>query len=115
MRIPDTGRLDRRFWTPVVIGVVLTPLIWWFSVSAMAAGHGTFAPFTVAFPYAVLVGSLWEHWMIELVLVFGQFPLYGILVGGIWRGLTPRLLGAVALVLHVGAVWTSFALGLAEY
>jgi hypothetical protein len=109
------GRVWLRAW-PLVLGIVATP----FAVRAagVLALTGPTA-LRLLYPYMVLVQNEAQHFSTEQaevlsqIVLYGQFPVYGLL----WFGLslwTVRAAGPLAvLLLHIlgaaAAIWTATA------
>ena len=92
-----------------MFGVLVALVLLLFGGIFSAGGHN-FALLMVFFPWAMMLGRLspiLAWWLPFLLLVFVQFPLYGIVVGS-QRESKPLFWGAFALValIHVaGVVW----------
>ncbi len=80
----------------VLGGLVVAGLAGWASVSAAGAGHGTYQPAALLFPYAmVIAGAVGSIPSVALAIAAGQYPAFGAMIA---RARTPRsmVLGLVA-------------------
>lgn len=85
-------------------GAVVAVMAFALSMFAAGAGHGTYAPAKVLFPYSMLLTSLTGTITPGLlVLAAVQWPIYGYVVSG-----RPRSRWAVVGAIHVIAVTASF-------
>lgn len=81
-------------------------------IFAAAAGHGTFIPLDLCFPFITIVASAFialqlpvqqQQWVLLLVGLV-QFPSYGIILARYWKTPRFRLCGYVLIAVHVGAI-----------
>jgi hypothetical protein len=88
-------------------GLVVAGVAGWAALSAAGAGHGTYQPAALLFPYtmviAALVGSIPAA---ALAIAAGQYPAYGVLIAQARRP-GSKMLAVVAAhaVVAAVAVW----------
>jgi hypothetical protein len=108
-RSPDS-RADMPTWkrmgvTSAIATLVSIPIASWVLHSA-GAGHGSYGPARIAFPWAVLALPIaWSFpWLSTYFVAFLQFPLYGLYLGWSWsRGQEGRGTLIIA-VSHVAGI-----------
>jgi len=96
----------------VGIGLVLTVCFFGLVIAAAGAGHGTYLPAHLLFPFAMIAAS--AHQTIsagEVVLAGLQFPLYGGLLGGVYGSVWFERSLLVIGVVHLIAAGISIASG----
>lgn len=81
------------------------------------AGHGTYVPAKICFPYTMLltmVDGRISNRLIALALI--QFPVYGLLIGSVIlrKNWVWFVIGTLLLV-HLVAVWFCFSVGLSGF
>lgn len=99
-----------RFWIPVVVSLAVTPVLLCLGVAPTGAGHGSYLPATILFPFTMLSTSVFHSITFPfIVLAIVQFPAYGIFLG---FANTKRLLIPVAsalLAIHALAIGSNYA------
>lgn len=92
-----------RFWKPVFISLVATPFFLLLGVTSAGAGHGTYFPAKILFPFTMLStvvsGSIT---MPFILLAIAQFPLYGVAFG--LANIKDKLLRLVVGLLSLHAI-----------
>lgn len=73
-----------RFWMPIIVSLIATPICLFLGFASGGAGHGDYILTTILFPYSVLLiftlGSMIPS-LITATLMILQFPAYGIILG----------------------------------
>jgi hypothetical protein len=86
-----------KFWLPVVLSIVITPICLLLGVASGGGGHGNYLYAIILFPFTMLSALIFNSITIPFVaLAVAQFPIYGILLG---RGNVRSKLPRVAIVL----------------
>jgi hypothetical protein len=86
-----SSRIGLAFGTGVCILCLLV------AVLAAGAGHGTYLPAKILFPFAMLAGVFGRSITLPyVVLALVQFPLYGLLLGAAFR--SPRFVLCVIIL-----------------
>ena len=99
-----------KFWKPVVLSLIATPIFLYLGIASGGAGHGNYLLAKLLFPLTMLstraLGSITVPFLFLAII---QFPLYGVIVG--LANLKGKLLAYVigALVIHTLAVLACFA------
>ena len=71
-----------KFWLPVILSLVATPVCLFLGVASGGAGHGDYVLARILFPFTMLSASLFDSITVPfIVLGVIQFPLYGIALG----------------------------------
>jgi hypothetical protein len=106
---PDLLRAP-RFWIPVVVSLTATPVLLCAGVAPAGAGHGTYFPATLLFPFTMLSTTVIHSITFPFILLaIVQFPAYGIILG---FANTKRLILPVAsalLAIHALAIGSNYA------
>jgi hypothetical protein len=91
-------------------GVLITIPFLAFVVFTAAAGHGTYAPAKLLFPFAMFAAVV-GHSITPPFIVAAciQFPLYGLVLGSVAGSARFRPLALAVVVLHFLAVAVVFA------
>jgi hypothetical protein len=98
-----------KFWKPVVLSLIATPISLFVGIASGGAGHGNYLAAKVLFPFTMLsiraFGSITAPFVILAII---QFPLYGVIVGSANRKgkLLPYVIAVV--VVHTLAALTCF-------
>ena len=68
----------------------------------MGAGHGSYAPVKLLFPYSMLLTQLSNDTITYplIALAFAQFPLYGFAIAFMGLGRNVRLVASFIALLH---------------
>jgi hypothetical protein len=83
---------------------------------AAGAGHGTYIPAKVIFPYTMLLALAFEEVTVPLmVLAVVQFPLYGLVVGMAYKWGKPLIVAFLLGLVHALAVCLCFFLALSTF
>ncbi len=93
-----------------LLGAAATVVLWTASQLMGAGGHGIGIGFTLSFPYSEVlhrINPVVSNWLF-LLTGWGQWPLYGFVIGLLWSkgARTPVCLAVLAL--HVPAVACCF-------
>jgi hypothetical protein len=99
-----------RFWIPVLVSLAATPALLCLGVAPTGAGHGSYFPATILFPYTMLSTSLFHSITIPfMLLAIVQFPAYGIILG--FANTKCMLIPAAftLLVIHALAIGSNYA------
>ena len=102
-------RVVRRFWRPVLSGILAAVVLLALGGLLSAGGHN-FALMMVFFPWAMMLSMLSAHfawWLPFLLLVAVQFPLYGIVLNSQQKGSSSFwvVLALITLFHMAGVVW----------
>jgi hypothetical protein len=99
----------RKFWLPVVISLVATPICLLMGIGSAGAGHGDYFLARILFPFTMLSAIIFDSITIPfLALAVAQFPIYGILLGR--ASVKSRLLPAAAAILITHALFVAACL-----
>lgn len=103
---PSTGSASRSRWRWLKISLVFTPLAVVVVLAAGAAGHGTYWPFKLLFPYTMEALYFQDHITPAFMLIgLLQFPLYGLLISLLGRHrVWQRAVTSLIVLLHLAAV-----------
>lgn len=72
-----------------------------FVVTAAGAGHGTYLPAKILFPYTMLSTALFDEVTVPFsLLALVQFPLYGAIAGSVRAPRPTRSALSAAVVIH---------------
>ena len=82
-------------------GALVGLLLLLLAIGAAGAGHGTYLPAKLLFPFAMLAARFgdaitWPY----VILALAQFPLYGLLLGSVFHSHRFRLCIAALVALH---------------
>ena len=112
-----------RFWLPTILGVLITPPLFYAAAVSTGAGHGSYGTAIVAYPLPVLVmfagggpfasettETLFMSFIAGLAIL--QLPFYGFVLGyahlkGTWWLLL--VAGIICIHLIVIAIWLVIA------
>lgn len=100
-----------RFWLPVVVLFVATPVCLFLGIASAGAGHGDYVLARILFPYTMLSAVAFDSITLPFtVMAVLQFPVYGVVLGAanVKSKLLPAMLGL--LVLHCLTVLICFLL-----
>ena len=100
-----------RFWLPVIISLVLTPVCLLLGLASAGVGHGDYFLARILFPVTMISAVIFDSITIPfLILAVAQFPIYGVVLGTAnVKSKLPR--AAVGVVLaHLLAVAVCFLL-----
>ena len=90
------------FWKPVIGSIIIGVLALALTFLFAGAGHGTYLPAKLLFPYTmlstVLFGSISDSFVIIAVV---QFPVYGLILGLAARTYNFGFAAKVIAVVHV--------------
>ena len=94
-----------KYWWPVVVSLVVTPVALLLGIGSAGGGHGDYFWAKMLFPYTILSAFLFGSITVPFVLLaIAQFPLYGIGLGyATGKGQFARL-ASIMLVAHTAAV-----------
>jgi Ankyrin repeats (3 copies) len=97
---------DNKYFAPVLVGILVTPVFCLFAMISAGAGHGSYVAAIVLFPFTLLLASFigGENELVLIASAILQFPLYGIFLG--YANTRGRMLTAAAalFVVHLLAV-----------
>jgi hypothetical protein len=103
-----------KFWEPVIISLIATPICLFISVVSTGGGHSFVLPKTL-FPYAMLSAFFFRSvansgvLIVLTVLLAGiEIPFYGVVLGAASAKNKFLLVAAIILVTHVLAVIACF-------
>jgi hypothetical protein len=89
--------MSRSSLIGLAFGAVVGVLCLLVAVFAAGAGHGTYLPAKILFPFAMLASVLGRSITFPyVVLALAQFPLYGLLLGAAFR--SPRFILCVIIL-----------------
>jgi hypothetical protein len=92
----------------LLVGLALDAMAMFFVVGAAGAGHGTYVPAAICFPFAMAISALMGTIHPALVAVaVVQFPFYGVLIG-LAANLTRRV--TLLACIHAGSVFIALLL-----
>jgi hypothetical protein len=95
----------RRFWRPVIISLVITPLCLFVAAISGGVGHGDYTLAIILFPYAALLAAaldpLFNSTPLMIVIAVIQYPFYGVALGLSLEKNQLRLCAVGLVVLHV--------------
>ena len=99
----------RKFWIPVIVSIIATPLALLLGLASAGVGHGSYRAAMVLFPYTMLSATVFDSITIPfIILALVQFPLYGVALGyANERGRTTSV-AILLVVLHSVAVAALF-------
>ena len=82
----------------------------WLAAYFAGAGHGTYAPAKILFPFTMLF-AIYHHSISTawFMVAFIQFSVYGFLLGGFYHSLRFRLFALGLVAVHFIAVALCFA------
>lgn len=73
---------SRKFWTPVIASLVVTPIALLLGLGSAGAGHGDYRLAMVLFPYTLLSTAIFDSITTPFIIVaIIQFPFYGLALG----------------------------------
>ncbi len=91
------------FW--LLAGVAVGGLLFFIAVNAAGAGHGTYIPAIVFFPYAMAIAVPLGNISLPLVvLALVQYPAYGAVIGATWQSRRRSTVWMTVAWLHAAAV-----------
>jgi hypothetical protein len=97
--------MTRRFWKPVIISLVVTPIALFLGVLSAGAGHGHYGMAKLLFPYTMLPAMVsGQISSFFILLAVAQFPAYGIVLGLANEKGRARLGAVVLSIAHTTAV-----------
>jgi hypothetical protein len=101
-----SGMTGSRFWKPLIVLLVATPVFLFVGLASTGMGHGNYFFTKLLFPFtmllAVLAGSIKPPLM---WLALAQYPLYGVILGfANKRGRLRRVASIVTVVHALSAV-----------
>jgi hypothetical protein len=97
----------KKIWVTITVTVVVTLLAAFIALFAAGAGHGTYLPAGLLFPFGTLYAMTSKHAYegFGLVLVLSQFPIYAVIVCRAWlRGNSMIPAFAISLVHAITAI-----------
>ncbi len=102
-----------KFWTPLVISLIVTPIFLYLGIASGGAGHGNYLLAKLLFPFTMLstrvVGSIVAPFILLAII---QCPAYGFILGAANVRRTIFLPAIGLLLLHsVAAVACFFVVG----
>jgi hypothetical protein len=73
---------SRKFWVPLIVSLIVTPIALLLGVASAGAGHGDYRLAMILFPYTLLSAVIFDSITTPfIILAIIQFPLYGIALG----------------------------------
>jgi hypothetical protein len=103
-----------RFWLPVVVSLVVTPICLFLAVISAGAGHGGYLAAKILFPVTMLSTFLFHSITAPFILLaVVQFPVYGVILGV--AGTQRRLLTTALVLLAIHAVAVASIYAAAHY
>ena len=94
-----------RFWKPVLVSILLTPIFLFLGVVSAGAGHGNYLLAKILFPFTMLSTVAFNSITIpSMVFAVIQFPLYGVILGVSGERGRFRKIAALLAVTHALAV-----------
>jgi len=102
-----------KFWIPLAISLIVTPLFLYLGIASGGAGHGHYLLAKLLFPFTMLstraFGSIVAPFILLAII---QFPLYGFILGAANERRTMFMPAAGILLVHsVAAVACFFVVG----
>ena len=98
-----------KFWKPVIIALVMTPVCLFLGIASSGAGHGSYFLTKILFPYTMLstifFGSITPPFVVLAVV---QIPLYGMVFGAASAKDRYFSLVGVLVLLHILMVVACF-------
>jgi hypothetical protein len=71
-----------KFWIPLVVSLVLTPVFLFLGLVSGGAGHGDYVLARILFPFTMLSTRIFGSIVTPFILLaIIQFPLYGLVLG----------------------------------
>jgi len=100
-----------RYWTPIIVSLILTPIALLLGIGSGGAGHGDYLWARVLFPYTMLSAFLFGAITVTFILLaVAQFPLYGAGLGYARGGGRLARLAIILLLVHAAAAAGVFLL-----
>jgi len=97
----------RRFWSPVICSLVVTPIALLLGLASGGAGHGDYFAAMLLFLYTMLSAAAFDNLYLPFVLLAViQFPGYGTVLGYMNEKRRVGRAAATLLVAHAVAVVT---------
>lgn len=98
-----------KFWIPIVVSVIVTPLAWFLGLASAGGGHGNYFLARLLFPYTMLSTATTDAITnFFFAVAIAQFPIYGIVAGIAGLAGRQRLVLSVLAVIHAIAALLSF-------
>lgn len=94
---------SRKIGVVTALTVVVSVVAFGVSLLSAGAGHGSYLPFAIFFPYSFLAIVLLEGeiGIIAGTLILVQFPMYGFVLGCAWLRDRLRWPAAWVIVTHI--------------
>jgi len=94
-----------KFWTPIVISILLTPVLVYAGVVSSGAGHGNYLFARILFPFTMLSTIVSNSITLPAIgVAVVQFPAYGLILGIATKRRRLRGIATSLLLIHVLAV-----------
>ncbi len=101
----------RKFSIPILASLVVTPPLLFAAAVYTGAGHGSYLPAKILFPFTMLSTVLFRSIVAPFIVVAVlQFPLYGLLLGRANASGTFARWATAILIIHLLAVLSCFLL-----
>jgi hypothetical protein len=98
-----------KFWIPLVLSVIVTPLFLYLGIVSGGAGHGNYLLAKLLFPFTMLSTRVFGSIVAPFILLaIIQFPAYGFILGAANVRRTMFLPAIGLLLLHSVAVVSCF-------
>jgi hypothetical protein len=103
----------KRFWIPIILSVLITPIFLFLGIASTGAGHGNYFFAQVLFPYTMLSFLLFDTITGPFIgFAFIQYILYGFIIGkGFRSGRVLRVFVLIASVHSVAVLLCFVSLG----
>jgi hypothetical protein len=100
----------RRFWQPVIVSLIATPVALLLGFMSAGMGHGDYFVATLLFPYTMLSTGVFEEIILPFVLLaLVQFPAYGFIIGRANERRQAGRVGLYVLAAHAAATVAALA------
>lgn len=100
---------SRKFWLPLTVALIVTPVALLLGLGSAGAGHGDYRLAMILFPYTLLSTTVFDSITPSfIILAIVQFPLYGIVLGYANEKGRPGSMLLVLCVLHGLALTVMF-------
>ena len=105
-----------RSRTPIIAGVLITPVALFAAIASAGAGHGTYLWAKIFFPYTMISSVFYQtssaprvlNVLLWIVFPIVQYPLYGIILSLANRNRRTAFTIAGLCVLHLAVVTLNF-------
>lgn len=94
-----------KFWTLIVISILVTPVLVYIGVASSGVGHGNYLFAKILFPFTMLSTIVFNSITLPAMAVaVAQFPAYGLILGVATKRRRLREIATSLILIHVLAV-----------